>query len=681
MYLKPADALLSDSNEELINCYRQVRDKPRELIEKLTVYREKHDKYGKDFYLEQRSLIPEEMDALDWAARMVYLNKTCYNGLYRVNSSGRFNVPFGRYKNPSIFDPENILAVSAALRGVDVNIEVMDFRKITDKASSNDFIYFDPPYHPLSATSNFTDYSKASFGEKEQRELRDEFRRLSEMGCFVMLSNSDTQLINDLYGDYEIIKITTPRYINSKGEGRKEILELLVRNFNDSGIVQMEKKGGANSRKRAEGKNKFWGAWEKIFKERIDPKNSITEIRADEIKNITGFEPRLLAKFDTRESLPPILRKNNLFILPKTNGVYCVVSGDGYHDLEETEGREEEFVSTLPFSLESSSYGISEMGYLDYSFNSGLISRFTGVENLYLTNRGRKYSPEFEFMIGEVNFPPVASVQVEVDAGYEGPEDIIIIEAKIGPVRSFHVRQLYYPYRFWKKIIPEKKVRPVFLVYEPKKKSYIIYEYRFNEPDDYSSIELVKAGRYRITSKISKENPLNELFFDKEKASTKQTKDKTVYTPQANDINKIIALPFLISQGMYTPGSIAEYFNFSLRQASYYLETCCNLDLVESRSGKFRLTTRGEDFTSLSPDKRNIFLGKRIMELSIFRKILSRLYEEKELTWGRIAEIIRANSNLSGVTPHRRTSTLKSWFWWLYSVLGLIKVGKDSIFI
>jgi DNA adenine methylase len=225
---KPNKVILSDTNEELINCFAVVRDKPSELIEVLLNHRKRH---SKQYYYEMRDLESERLDSVCRAARMIYLNKTCFNGLYRVNSKGEFNVPFGDHKNPSIFNRNTLYRASQMLQ--DAVLRVMTFDKVLDFAGKYDFVYFDPPYIPLSKTSSFTRYSKSEFSIKEQNQLSEVFRALDSMGCFVMLSNSDHSLIRELYRDYDknIVVVRAKRKINSVGSKRGAINEIVVTNY------------------------------------------------------------------------------------------------------------------------------------------------------------------------------------------------------------------------------------------------------------------------------------------------------------------------------------------------------------------------------------------------------------------------------------------------------------------
>lgn len=217
----PFSATLSDSNQELVNCYQVVQERPQPLLDRLRQMSERHTP---DYYYQVRAELPA--DEVARAARLIYLNKTCYNGLYRVNSSGHFNVPMGRYKNPSIVQEEKIWAAHTALQGVTLNTRPFD--KAAAVARKGDFVYLDPPYQPLNPTSSFTSYTKDSFGEPQQRLLAQIFKRLVRRGCQVMLSNSDSEFVQELYCEFERIEVQAPRFINSKSDKRSAIKELLI---------------------------------------------------------------------------------------------------------------------------------------------------------------------------------------------------------------------------------------------------------------------------------------------------------------------------------------------------------------------------------------------------------------------------------------------------------------------
>jgi DNA adenine methylase len=206
-------AVLSDSNFELINSYLQLRDNVNELIDILYEHQTNYYKNKEKYYY----FIRDEYcvkDNIESAARFIFLNKSCYNGLYRVNSSGSFNVPHGRYVNPKICNKEKLVNCSDLLRRSDAKILCETYKNITIRCENNDFIYFDPPYFPISKTSNFTDYTKESFGMYEHNELAKEFERLNNIGANVILSNSNSEYIKSLYEEYDIIKIKSLRNIN-----------------------------------------------------------------------------------------------------------------------------------------------------------------------------------------------------------------------------------------------------------------------------------------------------------------------------------------------------------------------------------------------------------------------------------------------------------------------------------
>jgi len=222
--IQPSKAVIGDVNEELINAYSEIRDNPLELLHLLSDF-----KNEESFYYETRALDPTKMTSVEKAARTIYMNKTCFNGLYRVNKSGKFNVPFGRYKNPRFADPNLLNGISHYLKGVEIVLG--DFSWVLKKAKKGDFIYFDPPYHPLNETSHFTSYTKYGFGCDEQVILRDTFKELSVRGVYCLLSNSYCEFILDLYMDFTVNTVMASRSINSKAEGRGKIKEVFVRNY------------------------------------------------------------------------------------------------------------------------------------------------------------------------------------------------------------------------------------------------------------------------------------------------------------------------------------------------------------------------------------------------------------------------------------------------------------------
>ena len=220
--------ILSDINWELINTYNVVKNSPNELISNLEEYKKEH---SKEFYYQIRELDRqkgyEKLSNLDKATRFIYLNKTCFNGLYRVNKKGYFNTPIGSYKNPNIADRDTILLASEALSSA--TIINQPFNKVLKSIKKDDFVYFDPPYYPLTDSSNFTSYDSSLFLEDEQFKLFELFDRLSDKGAKVLHSNSDTEFIKKLYKEYDINILNANRFINSKASARGKITEVLIR--------------------------------------------------------------------------------------------------------------------------------------------------------------------------------------------------------------------------------------------------------------------------------------------------------------------------------------------------------------------------------------------------------------------------------------------------------------------
>ncbi|BAZ85833.1 DNA adenine methylase [Dolichospermum compactum] len=224
-HLQPSHAVLTDINADLVLTYRCVRDNFEELITLLQAHQQRHNS---EYYYDVRNY--HNGTNLEKAARFIYLNKTCFNGLYRVNSQGKFNVPVGKYKNPGICQEEVLRVASLTLKKVE--IKQANFAEVLNYATgNNDFVYFDPPYYPLNKTSNFTAYSNFCFDENQQIKLRDIFIKLADKGVKVMLSNSDCPLIRDLYGDFNIHTISAARSINSNAQKRGKITEILVTSY------------------------------------------------------------------------------------------------------------------------------------------------------------------------------------------------------------------------------------------------------------------------------------------------------------------------------------------------------------------------------------------------------------------------------------------------------------------
>lgn len=229
-HLQPQRAVINDFNHELINVYEVIRNHPEELIEDLRKHRNEPD-----YFYEMRALDKNgglnQLSSVQRASRVIFLNKTCYNGLYRVNKAGEFNTPFGRYKNPNIINEEVLRAVSDYLNTAEIEIHNTDYTKVAELAGKDAFVYLDPPYHPISASSSFTGYVQGGWNGEEQVRLRETCDRLNKKGIRFLQSNSSSPFIKELYKDYTITTVKASRYINSVAAKRGAIDEVLIRNY------------------------------------------------------------------------------------------------------------------------------------------------------------------------------------------------------------------------------------------------------------------------------------------------------------------------------------------------------------------------------------------------------------------------------------------------------------------
>lgn len=229
--IQPKKAVVNDINEELINLYTVIKDNCEELIEDLKKHENNPDYYYNIRRLDRKSDVYAKLSKIQRASRIHYLNKTCYNGLFRVNMAGQFNSPFGKYKRPNITNEITIRAVSKYLNEANIELSCCDYEETLKSIRKGAFVYFDPPYDPVSNNSNFTGYAKNGFNRDEQWRLKNVCDKLNSKGIKFLLSNSSTDFILDLYKDYDIKIIQAKRFINSNGNKRGEIDEVLVRNY------------------------------------------------------------------------------------------------------------------------------------------------------------------------------------------------------------------------------------------------------------------------------------------------------------------------------------------------------------------------------------------------------------------------------------------------------------------
>lgn len=229
--LQPQKAIINDINSELIGVYRAIKDDVEALIKRLAQFENTKECFYEVRGWDRNAELYNHLTDIDKAARVIFLNKTCYNGLYRVNSAGEFNTPFGRYKNPNIVNESTLRAVHEYFNTADVTILNTSYSEAVQGLPENSFVYLDPPYDPISVTASFTGYNAGGFSREDQIALRDCCRQLDAAGINFMLSNSATEFIQDIYSDFNITIVPAKRAINSVGSKRGCVDEVVVRNY------------------------------------------------------------------------------------------------------------------------------------------------------------------------------------------------------------------------------------------------------------------------------------------------------------------------------------------------------------------------------------------------------------------------------------------------------------------
>jgi hypothetical protein len=417
--------------------------------------------------------------------------------------------------------------------------------------------------------------------------------------------------------------------------------------------------------------NSSFQHWERIFAAKgFDVREDLHFISADEIKVITGAEPRILAKMDSSAALPPVFKRNGYFLLPVKNGKYAIVRGEGFHALEAT-ALPTEHISRIKFHLTTAGRGSSEMQYLDYSFNAGALESVLGISPLYQSIRGREFSRQFKFTVKK-SLLDVSSIQLEVDSGLEGEDSIVLIEAKMNVPEDFIIRQLFYPYNHFRLVSPAKKIIPVFFTYDAATKVHNFWIYEFTDPGNYNSIRLKETRA--VTISVAHEIGLADI----------RPKGFVAYKrliPQANDVNKVIELVFKVSEGFKNYKQIALYFGFDERQSSYYREAAEALGLVSSEKSEYRLTEVAKDFIMLPVEERNLFVAGLVSEFDLIKESLEILKCSGRLDKNKIETLIGRKSNLSGSTIPRRAGSLASWLKWIAEVTGSFKFENGEFVV
>jgi hypothetical protein len=419
----------------------------------------------------------------------------------------------------------------------------------------------------------------------------------------------------------------------------------------------------------------FEAAWEKLVQERVDISSDLVVLTKKDIESSTGNELRLMAKMDSSKDVPAALRRHGYFILPIKNGEYALVRGNGFHKLESLPDPPTVFRPQLDFELVTLNVGDSEMQHLDYCYNIGLFERFAGVTGLRQTIRGRKRLPAIDFTVGQVGPIHVkAGVQVEVDSGCEGRDDIVLIEAKVGQPPDFIIRQLFYPYRKWRIEIPAKQVRPWFFCSEEVsgRRLYKFWEYEFADDAQYRSLRLTRGENF-LVEPARQRLTVEELL----RAHVRRRADAQLWdVPQADSFWRVAEIPLLVEQGFDTSVKVAGHYKFDPRQSSYYRQAAEFLGLVCLEKGnRYALTDLGREYVSRPADERRQLLAGLLAHFPPMRAALELSAKSGECGIGRgeIAKLIERRSAIGKSTPSRRAATLLAWLRWLQTATGAVQ--------
>lgn len=409
--------------------------------------------------------------------------------------------------------------------------------------------------------------------------------------------------------------------------------------------------------------------WERLFEE-LDLQaqliaTGMAALSAEQIKQISKREPRLMTKFDTRESRPA--RLADVTVLPLTNGTYVLVQGDGYGDVPDathlkrwTARSMRRPLLTLPWRGGPS----SESQALDMAAATGLLEDFLGESDVRLTVRGRLRAPRFEFQFrGEQrNVPLVADgVQVEVDSGFEG-EAIHLIEAKLGTRSNFHIRQLYYPMRMWNALVPTKRVTTVFLSWSNRQ--FSLRSFTFEPIGDYHAIVPASSVDYVLDE--PKAIPTLSDVLDSTKLGSLRA---GLPFPQADDMRRVIDVIDAVAAGCNSRASIAARYGFDERQSDYYANAGAFLELLVRDGASFALSPIGHEFVGADLTGRYRLLLQQMAASPVFRECMTEIADAQRYpSRHEVAEVISRATGLAGATPIRRATTVLSWLRWAVEI-------------
>ena len=378
-----------------------------------------------------------------------------------------------------------------------------------------------------------------------------------------------------------------------------------------------------------------------------------------------------MAYMDERSKVPPIFGSHSLFILPVSNGRYAIVRGEGYHELEVGSVVYEDFQPAFPLGTTNLDPEKSEGSALSYAWNSGIIAHVTGQSSLLFGPPGRFALDPFDFKIDGKAELHQEGAQAEIDGFFYSSNSASLMEFKARECTDFLVRQLYYPYRHWSGRAAKYgwgAVRPFFVDFTLDPLKFRFFEYRFTDPEDYESIRLISARGLRVREPTRPFSGLLDVLPEPSLASL---------TPQADNVERVLRVPFLVTRGQTNAFLVAESEGFTPRQSWYYRRAAEVLGLVQQKGSGYELTDLGLRFVSVDTVQRNELVAIQLAKIPAFHEILEGISNGrgKQITRERVARILQKHdARIHGSTVPRRTLTALAWLRWLQNTTGILTV-------
>lgn len=412
--------------------------------------------------------------------------------------------------------------------------------------------------------------------------------------------------------------------------------------------------------------------WVKIFSDlNLNPDTNVNFVTAKQVRQLSEREARNMAYMDERSKVPEIFESHSLFILPVSNGRYAIVRGEGYHQLETGSLEFEDYRPSFTPGTSILDPERSEGSAVSYAWNTGIISHVVGQSSLLLGPPGRFALDPFDFRVDGTAELHQAGAQAEIDGFFYSGYQACLMEFKARECTDFLIRQLYYPYRHWSGRASKyhwNSVRPFFVDFTLDPLTFRFFEYEFTDFSDYESIKLVGARGVRVKASLRPLRGLLEVPPEKSLASL---------TPQADSIERVLRVPFLVAQGQSNSFLLAQNEGFTIRQSSYYRRAAEALALVVRRDGSYELTDLGKKFVTSSTVERNELATLQIARIPAIHEILQKLSlgDGESMTRARIARILQSHDNrIHGSTVPRRTMTVLAWLRWIQETTGLLTV-------